>query len=153
MAEEPRLARERKEAELGNLRSYQDFFAKEGAPKVPLNFPSGPWATREEAKNEIAEYCRNPATAGGGHGVVWGQLRPGNSSRGPQAALLCHAHISDACKYRVRLEQFTDGWALLSTFGDHSTHELARSVAEANTVRSMRSIPADLLQSSGGRGG
>jgi hypothetical protein len=77
---------------------------------------------------------------------VWGLLRPGNSSRGPKAALLCHAHSSDSCKFRITLEQFTEGWALYSTFGDHTTHELAQNVAQANTVRSMRAIPADLLK-------
>ena len=142
----PKLPREKKELELGTLRSYQSLVVKEGAPDVPPNFPSGPWTTREEAKEEIAEYCRNPATGDGGHGVVWGLLRVGCSSRGPQSALLCHAHRSDSCNFRINLEQFTEGWALRSTFGDHSTHELAHSVAEANTVRSMRNIPPELMK-------
>lgn len=140
--------REKKEPARGSPRAYNEFVAKSGAAKLPPGFPTGPWTTREEAKAEVASFCRNPATGHGAHGVVWGQLRPGTANHGPQSALLCHAHTPalGGCNWRVTLELFLEGWAPYSAFGDHSAHELAHNVAEANVHRAMRDIPADLLQ-------
>jgi hypothetical protein len=143
---EGKSGRVKTELKLGCVRPYFESISAKGAPLLPLGFPTGPWDTREEAKAEIALFCRSPATGGGSHGVVWGQLRQGNEARGPHATLICHAHSAPTdCNWRVTLEQTTDGWTLYSTFGDHSAHKLAKSVEEANVLKAMRDIPSDLV--------
>jgi hypothetical protein len=135
------------ERDLVELRTSAALFAKKGAVDLPAGFPSGPFASALEAKHEIGAFCANPATAGGGHGVVWGGSPPGCSTHGPHKVLLCHEHgdKGKGCKWRLTLEQCVEGWCLYSQYGEHN-HELAQSVAEANVHRSMRDIPADLLQ-------
>lgn len=141
----PAAQRVKAEPVEGTLRTYETAFINKSVPELPTGFPTGPWATREDAKDAIAAFCRNPATAGGAHGVVWGQLRQGSAVRGQQSALLCHEH-NHGCKVRYTLEQFVEGWSIYSQFGEHSGHALAQSVNEANVHRSMRDIPPELLQ-------
>lgn len=146
-ARPPAASRARQVLKLGALRTAAALFAAKGAVALPPGFPSGPFASHDEAKMEIAAFSRDTATAGGGHGVVWGKLEPGCSTHGPHRTLLCHQHgaANGACKWRLTLEQCEDGWCLYSQYGVHN-HELASTVAEANAHRGMRDIPADLLQ-------
>lgn len=138
--------RVKKELITGQRRSYAASIALKGAPDLPLGFPTGPWADRETAKTEIAAFCRDPSTGGGGHGVVWKQLRAGNDVHGAQCALACHEHKNTGCKWRVTFEETLEGWTPYSTFGDHSAHALAQSVEEANVHKAMRDIPSELVQ-------
>ena len=79
--------------------------------------------------------------------MVWLQLRPGTEDHGAQCALGCHAHVKPtSCNWRVTFELTHEGWTPYSAFGDHSTHSLAQSVAEANVHRAMRDIPPELVQ-------
>ena len=126
--------------------------AKKQFGDLPLGMPTGPWATADVGKAEVAEWCKNPKTGGGGWGVVWGATRARNQKRGAQRVLYCHLHRAEpsACKWRLTLEECADGWTVWAA-NEHSggcahSHTLTQSTAEANAFTAMRSIPADLLE-------
>ena len=145
-----RVRRAREPLRLGSLRSLSDLYVsrpRAGELVLPPGLPTGPWPDRDAATLEIKPFCSNVKTGGGGFGVVWARLEPGNSAHGPQSVLKCHKHVKEkgACPWNLKFEQVDQGWVIYSSSLEHN-HALAQSVAEANVHRSMRDIPADLLQ-------
>ena len=122
-----------------------------------LGLPTGPWPTDEDAKMEINRWARDRKAAGGGFAVVWGSSKPAvtgtRNARGPLHTLICHNHseAKGKCGWSLTLEQCVEGWAIRSLHPHDGAatghnHELINTAVEARARRSMREIPADLVE-------
>jgi hypothetical protein len=122
-----------------------------------LGLPTGPWLTDEDAKMEINRWARDRKAAGGGFAVVWGSSKPAvagaRNARGPLHTLICHNHseAKGKCGWSLTLEECVEGWAIRSLHrhvgaATGHNHELINTAVEARARRSMRDIPADLVE-------
>ena len=126
-----------------------------------LGVPTGPWAMDEDAKAEINLWARNRKAGGGGFAVVWGNSRApvtsGRKVRGRLHTLICHNHgeANGKCGWSLTLEECKEGWAIRSyhphagaesSLNNGHNHALIGTAVEAQARRSMREIPADLVE-------
>jgi hypothetical protein len=117
--------------------------------ELPLTLPVGPWASWDGAQAALDSWCKDSTTGGGGWGTSTRDFKASNSVRGAQRVLACHFHslTKGNCKWRLTLEDTTEGWAIHSVNSAHN-HALVQSLAEANSHAGMRNIPDELKSSS-----
>lgn len=121
---------------------------------LPPTLPSGPWATRDDAKDTFDRHFF-PGFSVRHHG-----LKVGTSKAGAKAYLLCtragkptmatgHVRIRGSertdCGWKVSLEESDEGWVISRVHCLEHNHDLAVSTAEALAHSSMRSIPEDMI--------
>jgi hypothetical protein len=113
--------------------------------ELPLTLPVGPWASWDGAQAALDSWCKDSTTGGGGWGTSTRDSKASNSVRGAQRVLACHFHTlaKGNCKWRLTLEDTTEGWAIHSVNSAHN-HALVQSLAEANSHAGMRNIPDEL---------
>lgn len=127
---------------------------------LPGGFPSGPWATFDEAFEEISRCCKNKNTMGGAWSVNKTNKRVATSRCGEKRDIVCALHKSPkpamgdirergsfatACKWRISLEQSEEGWVIFSLPCLEHNHGLATTDAEAIANPGLREIPEDLV--------
>jgi len=145
----PAAQRVKAEPVEGTLRTYETAFINKSVPELPTGFPTGPWATREDAKDAIAAFCRNPATAGGARtcatpAAAWARCTaaPATAAATRTAAtvlfsLTCSRRGSTTTGAAPSAQARLAG-APLATRGRLRTRRAARSVRVSGAARTRR---------------
>lgn len=112
----------------------------------PEGMSHGYWKTFDDALAYFKKYCAVGNNPLGGWGVNKSTPLPANTQRGQQHKILCSCHknpekqgvgekqttqIGTACKWKVVLEESTQGWMVYNANFVHN-HPLSQSLAEAN---------------------
>jgi len=111
----------------------------------------------DEAKRVLDAWSSDLTSCGGGWSLVKSHKRSSNSKRGPQHDLLCHRHykrgpggkirqsssLGTSCPMKMKSEKSTIGWLVLRGQFHHN-HNLITTIGEANTMSSIRKLPAEL---------
>ena len=125
---------------------------------LPEGFPSGPWVSFEEAKNEVQNWAFDFNFGGGRFKLILGSFKKANSARGDQRRLICSRSkenkakadlrrtFSDKCNcpYHIIIEDCIEGWIIFNGHFFHN-HELIQTTGSSLSQSALRFIPDQLI--------